>query len=503
MELDYLYSRMRNFLDDEGLLVSVVLEKYYDHQGIFVRVLPDFSVPYQRPENVWHQQTNVYQTSTSRPDLIKDFARDSLGRSSPSPEPEDVSNFGVDDVEADQVNADSDSCEPSLALVQKANGEETFATEFLNWQKNLEKYDQSSCVKCRIMFNTKEEYILHNFEVHQKHIDNSNCCFKCKRIFDTKDEYEMHNYEIHQNKVPKRMTSVKGTHFSKLPLSKRPKGSRGPAPGRLCRGPNHPKNIRKEKTSWKCRECSLEFPSVEEHRKHRWAMHNKFIIEKGNFKCDLCHVRKKTQLQLNNHMRYNHGDGTGIKCQQCDFVTTQTVYLHRHVRKVHSGQTKVWRCDLCDIEFKKQEYFKFHQESVHLSLKKNVCPHCDRAFIWPRELERHMNKKFKPTCDICGVTCCSAVLLKTHLEENHPNDEHHIPKNPGLNKYKKAEPLALKEAQFQCEICEKPFKDEQTLNNHVQKGKRFYCINCNKCFCQMKSLQDHLEECDNANEDSE
>ena len=128
--------------------------------------------------------------------------------------------------------------------------------------------------------------------------------------------------------------------------------------------------------------------------------------------------------------------------------------LRNHVSNMHLDNEKLFRCDICDKDFRFARKLKSHFFAVH-DRKKFKCQVCSKTFTMIANLKKHdleVHAKLKPyECD----KCCSTFKRKQHLESHIQiihNQQHYI------------------HEVFNCDICEKHFSHQRSLVVHAKSA---------------------------------
>lgn len=156
--------------------------------------------------------------------------------------------------------------------------------------------------------------------------------------------------------------------------------------------------------------------------------------------------------------------------------------------------------------------YKRHVERVHLKLKEEVCPKCNKGFYENRDLIRHIESHHENIRTVCPVESCGKLVarLDQHVRIMHSEnskstkDVFECPecgkvfgRSYDLTRHKESVHLKIKN--FVCPICNKGFTDKRDLNRHAQaihlgvkRGqKNFSCCVCGFTFRRKKDLDSH------------
>ena len=79
----------------------------------------------------------------------------------------------------------------------------------------------------------------------------------------------------------------------------------------------------------------------------------------SNFKCDMCERDKRSNGNLKNHIKCEHGIQVGNECRLCERETSNESDLNVHTKCEHMF-TVDKECKLCQIEQPKDKIAKTH-----------------------------------------------------------------------------------------------------------------------------------------------
>ena len=107
------------------------------------------------------------------------------------------------------------------------------------------------------------------------------------------------------------------------------------------------------------------------------------------------------------------------QCQQCDFETSWSGNLRKHVKAKHVGVR--YPCDQCDYKASREDHLKKHKEYKHEGVR-YPCDKCDYKGITQNALKVHKESKHQGVCyycDNCQYKATTPAGLKKHVESIH------------------------------------------------------------------------------------
>lgn len=202
------------------------------------------------------------------------------------------------------------------------------------------------------------------------------------------------------------------------------------------------------------------------------------------FKCQICHSTYETEKELRDHCIKNPNS-----CCKCGKTFKLKKYKKAHLEKSQcagkrSIRVQPFTCEYCKKTFAKKNSLQTHKNTIHLGLKKLVCPFCMTSFLLPKQdknkMLKHIDKMHKLHPSLFNMECiyCGENLSNLDQLINHVNDTHQF--------------------EFACEYCEKTFATLSNKNRHVEtihNRQILKCPSCIKTYSRSDTLQEHVELC--------
>ncbi|KAJ8704898.1 hypothetical protein PYW08_012218 [Mythimna loreyi] len=283
-----------------------------------------------------------------------------------------------------------------------------------------------------------------------------------------------------------------------------------------------------KKVPYKCDTCVLGFMRKDTYSSHMMKKHDEKI---GDQVCDVCSIRFRHKLALDNHRskhyvvyrcrlcKYeihelisvvNHcktkheGDEPDrIHCTQCHVVFKTPEDLETHMQTDHSLFCK------CGIKFKDKNNLRGHINRAHSGLRDFICDICKKTFKTKTRLETHMVThsghlaKKLAYCQQCQVQYKNIQVYRNHLKTSAKHSEGH-PCSECNKKFRSKGYLRqhynfyhLRKSRYKCEVCNKIFISNWRLRNHKQqyhglsRPRNHSCNTCAKKFFTLATLRSH------------
>ena len=165
-----------------------------------------------------------------------------------------------------------------------------------------------------------------------------------------------------------------------------------------------------------------------------------------------------------------------FKCEQCDYVSQRSSNLKRHIRTVHTTQTKrPYKCDICGIcSFKEKHHLTDHKASHGLTELEHACSDCDYRTHLKQNLTRHKLSHMPKAqqCTQCDKKFRTKTDLKQHVATMHGGEHHHCDQ---CDYYSERRARLLEhmrvhtgEKRYKCPVCARAFAFSSNFNTHMK-----------------------------------
>eukprot|EP00099_Drosophila_melanogaster_P018385 NP_609448.1 uncharacterized protein Dmel_CG12299 [Drosophila melanogaster] len=218
------------------------------------------------------------------------------------------------------------------------------------------------------------------------------------------------------------------------------------------------------------------------------------------FQCTHCEASFPNAGDLSKHVR-SHITNKPFQCSICQKTFTHIGSLNTHIR-IHSGE-KPYKCELCPKAFTQSSSLMVHMRS-HSVRKPHQCVQCDKGFINYSSLLLHQKTHIAPTetfiCPECEREFKAEALLDEHMRMHTQELVYQCAicreafrASSELVQHMKNH---MGEKPFTCSLCDRSFTQSGSLNIHMRihtGEKPFQCKLCDKCFTQASSLSVHMK----------
>ncbi|SPP81754.1 zinc finger protein 354B isoform X1 [Drosophila guanche] len=218
------------------------------------------------------------------------------------------------------------------------------------------------------------------------------------------------------------------------------------------------------------------------------------------FQCSHCEASFPNAGDLSKHVR-SHITNKPFQCSICQKTFTHIGSLNTHIR-IHSGE-KPYKCELCPKAFTQSSSLMVHMRS-HAVRKPHQCVQCDKGFVNYTSLLLHQKTHTAPTetfaCPECEREFKAEALLDEHMRMHTQELVYQCAicreafrVSSELVQHMKNH---MGEKPFTCSLCDRSFTQSGSLNIHMRihtGEKPFQCKLCDKCFTQASSLSVHMK----------
>ena len=265
---------------------------------------------------------------------------------------------------------------------------------------------------------------------------------------------------------------------------------------------------------YQCDKCSYAIDAAHDRRRrYTFGQHLETHLEK-TVPCQECDKLFGSERLLKDHVQLVHRKN--LSCDQCDFKTNKPFNLKKHQQTRHSNQEPSIQCRSCDKLFLTKGQAAIHEKNSH-GHKCIECDQCGKMYATRGQLNSHrrlVHEDNKADCDICGKTLKNKESLRKHLKLVHDPADTELKKTTvtwqcpecesvltsksqqRLHKLKQRHLEVHQPPKYNCDYCEKSFRDKVTLDGHINEHKGltpYKCEPCNKSYPSQAGLYQHYK----------
>ena len=344
------------------------------------------------------------------------------------------------------------------------------------------------CNTCEKTFNTIKLVLQHHYNFHK---EKKFKCEKCERFFPFKSIFKNH------------IKTCKGVRKQKLKDTEY-----------VVIEDDFSCQI------YKCKTCEKTFSNSNRIFKHIYQVH-----KERKFKCENCGKAFSYDVLLRRHKNICNGSNTPTQ----EIVKQKLKDVEYSVLK-DDNLGRMYQCKKCEKSFHSFHMIHQHIFDVHRG-KKLRCEHCDKLFSTNSRFAYHKkmyhsNEGLTSKCEICDNTYKNPYVLRVHFNESHRERKFKcekcnemFPFKSSLEKHSKKCNCFRKQIQskqtlkgfdydvmadgsgriYKCQRCEKKFRNNSSIVQHVHYHHREKKIDCEKCgrmFPSKSLLNRHMKSCD-------
>lgn len=149
-----------------------------------------------------------------------------------------------------------------------------------------------------------------------------------------------------------------------------------------------------------CEDCGSGFVTRHRLKIHKYNLHS----IKGTFPCELCKKTFPNHRRLKIHNDFVHKATKKLQCPKCPAKFSYYYVRQKHLLDVHGETPVIYKCNVCEKEFKRRYPLSIHIKKEHLS-------------------QGDFN------CELCSYTCFSSNELKVHLVKSHGESDKTLTKS--------------------------------------------------------------------------
>lgn len=167
--------------------------------------------------------------------------------------------------------------------------------------------------------------------------------------------------------------------------------------------------------------------------------------------------------------------------QQKQANITKQTERKEHKKRIKRISTKIFNCNMCEYTTNENYLLKLHMFR-HSDEKTLPCSKCGMFFKNTVHLRAHIRNKHtanqEVACNICQKIFKNQYILNNHVSILHPETS-----------------VGYGEKQYECYICRKKCKAEQSVRRHIYqhtRESRFLCPQCGVSKRSEQELQRHM-----------
>ena len=251
-----------------------------------------------------------------------------------------------------------------------------------------------------------------------------------------------------------------------------------------------------------CHICNKVMSSDALKRHLRRTHPSKEITEQKlqNIQCYFCGLESKKKAEIKDHIKVIHMQvevtlrmygypRTQNQCSECKVVFSSDTILKLHICgmtnpsiNITGDTSRIEECPICKGTFKGHMSLLNHYAALHGTEKQFSCDQCDFKSFTDKQLSIHINNdhtEHRPTCEICEKPFKNVNSLSKHLKEVH------------LKQRRSSKIVKCKVCDFQNVTYE--------LRKHMKdlhaEFKPFNCDRCDQSFALSMDLWSHKKNC--------
>jgi len=256
-----------------------------------------------------------------------------------------------------------------------------------------------------------------------------------------------------------------------------------------------------KRMDYQCDKCPSSFSAKRYLKKHSLAKHSGKIVEENNYLCDLCPYVTQTKKNLQKHIQIHHkirnNAGPNVTCVECSFKAFTKSELLRHAANEHGAEVFLYE----EMDSKYDD-IPVAERPKSMAPKRFHCLKCPFETNFLPFLEKHTDSKHGTkvfTCEECNFETRKQVEFKAHLKYRHsagnrlPCDQCHFTatRADALKRHIEAEHEGVR---YNCELCDYTSKykaDIKKHEQHVHEGKIYNCEDCSYTCQSSNSMRAH------------
>lgn len=179
--------------------------------------------------------------------------------------------------------------------------------------------------------------------------------------------------------------------------------------------------------SIKCELCPATFNTAIKLKKHS-RVHKEPFVKPAIIvhRCQECHQPFNDHEKLARHLEMSHNPNNPFKCEVCLKRLSSQSALCRHMKLLHTLQTKSFKCDECGKSFGRLEHFKNHTIMLHNPANPFKCGICRQTYSTKQSLDKHITRVHETErsmmCTFCNKAFSKRYILQRHIRNFHDTE---------------------------------------------------------------------------------
>lgn len=142
-----------------------------------------------------------------------------------------------------------------------------------------------------------------------------------------------------------------------------------------------------------CEECGAGFIAKHRLKVHMYNIHSSQEHSDGQFPCNICKKTFTTHRRFKIHHDLIHKMSKKLRCPKCPARFSYYYVRQKHLLDAHGETPVIYKCNVCEKEFKRRYPLSIHIKKEHLSQGDFNCELCSQTCFSSNELKAHLMKR--------------------------------------------------------------------------------------------------------------